>query len=90
MIGCGLKTAWFLTMRIREAMKETRDLFDVPMGGAGQIVEGDEIFVGRKSTSRAYEPPAPKQAVMSLVQREGRVRSFHVPNALPKICNRLS
>ena len=80
MIGCGLKTAWFLSMRIRESMKETRDLFDIPMGGSGQTVEGDETFIGRKSTSRAFEPPAPKLAVTSLVQRDGKVRSFHVPN----------
>ena len=80
MIGWELKTAWFLGHRIREAMKETRDLFDVPMGGAGKVVEGDETFIGRKSTSRAFLPPSPKQSVMSLGQRGGKVRSFHVPN----------
>ena len=28
MLGCSLKTAWFLGHRIREAMKETRQFFD--------------------------------------------------------------
>jgi transposase-like protein len=78
--GGSLKTAWFLGHRIRESMKEMPPLFDEPMGGAGEYVEADETFIGRKSTSRAYEPPAKKQAVMALVQRGGKVRSFHVPN----------
>jgi transposase-like protein len=49
-------------------------------GGAGKTIEADETFIGRKAGSRAYEEPAPKQAVMALVERNGRVRSFHVPN----------
>ena len=80
MIGCGLKTAWFLSMRIREAMKETRQFFDEPLGGPWRVVEGDETYIGRKAESRAYKPPAVKQAVMALVERGGGVRSFHVPN----------
>jgi transposase-like protein len=50
------------------------------MGGAGHTMEADETYVGRKAESRAFEAPAPKQAVFALVQRDGRVRSFHVPN----------
>jgi transposase-like protein len=80
MIGCGLKTAWFLGHRIREAMKETHQFFDEPLGGPWRVVEGDETYIGRKAESRAYEPPAPKQSVMSLVERGGAVRSFHIPN----------
>jgi transposase-like protein len=80
MIGCGLKTAWFLRHRIREAMKETHGLFDEPLGGVGRVVEGDETYIGRKSTTKAFLPPSVKQPVASLVQRQGRVRSFHVPN----------
>jgi transposase-like protein len=80
MIGCGLKTAWFLGHRIREAMKETLQFFDEPLGGPWRVVEGDETYIGRKASSRAFEPPAPKQAVLALVQRRGPVRSFHIPN----------
>ncbi len=79
-LGVTLKSAWFLSHRIREAMKEVRDLFIEPMGGAGMVVEADETYIGRKATSKAYLPPAKKQAVMALVERGGKVRTFHVPN----------
>ena len=79
-LGVTLKSAWFLGHRIREAMKENRDMFTPGLGGGGAVVEGDETYIGRKAESRAYEPPAEKQAVMSLVQRGGMVRSFHVRN----------
>jgi transposase-like protein len=80
MLNCSMKTAWFTGHRIREAMKENRGLFTPPLGGVGKTVEADETYVGRKAGSRAYEAPAPKQAVMALVERGGGVRSFHVPN----------
>jgi transposase-like protein len=79
-LGCTLKSAWFLSHRIREAMKEPRNLFTPPLGGTGQTLEADETYVGRKSTSKAYKPPGPKQAVMALVERHGKVRTFHVSN----------
>src|SRR5215216_4572037 len=65
MLRCSMKTAWFLGHRIREAMNDKPGVFYSPLGGAGKTVEADETFVGRKSTSRAYEAPAPKQAVMA-------------------------
>jgi transposase-like protein len=74
------KTAWFMTHRIRLAMSEG----DWPgcgrLGGAGEILEADETFVGGKAENRAYGPIPPKQSVFALVEREGRVCSFHVPN----------
>src|ERR1700736_4639578 len=78
MLRCSMKTAWFLGHRIRESMREIHDMWTPPLGGTGKTLEGDETYIGRKSTSRAYEAPAPKQAVMALVERYGRVRSFHV------------
>jgi len=78
MLRCSMKTAWFLGHRIREAMNDKPGMFYSPLGGAGETVEADETC--RKAESRAYEPPAPKQAVLALVQRSGAVRSFHVPN----------
>ncbi|VFU10212.1 IS1595 family transposase [Methylocella tundrae] len=78
--GGSMKTAWFLGHRIREAMKEIHGLFTPPLGGAGETVEADETYIGRSSLTRAFLAPGPKQAVMSLVERNGRVRSFHVPN----------
>jgi transposase-like protein len=79
MLDCSMKTAWFLGHRIREAMKDNRGLFTEPMGGAGVIVEADETYVGRKAESKAFLPPAKKAPVFALVERHGRVRSFHVP-----------
>jgi transposase-like protein len=76
-MGVTLKTAWFMTMRIREAMKATG--FE-PLGGPWRVVESDETYIGRKAESRAFEPPARKQAVVTLVEHGGAVRSFHVPN----------
>ena len=73
MFDCSMKTAWFTGHRIREAMKENRDLFTAPLGGAGKTVEADETYVGRKAGSRTYEAPAPKQAVIALVERNGAV-----------------
>jgi transposase-like protein len=50
-----------------------------PLGGAGKFVEADETFVGGRARNRAYRAPAPKKAVVALVERKGHVRSRHVP-----------
>jgi transposase-like protein len=75
-LGITLKSAWFLSHRIREAM---RDGSLAPMGGAGNVVEIDETFVGRKE---GFDKPRAgfghKNVVLSLVERGGSVRSFHV------------
>jgi transposase-like protein len=80
MLRCSMKTAWFLGHRIRAAMDEKPGVFYSPLGGGGKTIEADETYVGRKADSRAFEAPAPKQSVVSLVERHGAVRSFHVPN----------
>src|ERR1700730_7709856 len=41
-LGVTLKTAWFISHRLREAM---RVIGVEPMGGAGEIVEADETFI---------------------------------------------
>ena len=78
MLGVTYKTAWFLMHRIREAMDGA--LGDTPLGGPGKIVESDEAFVGGKQSRRAFRKVAPKKKVVSLVERGGRARSFHVAN----------
>ncbi len=51
------------------------------MGGSGKTVEADETYVGGKAKNRAYANKLPShEAVMSLVERGGKVRSHHVPN----------
>lgn len=80
-LGVTLKTAWFMSHRIREAM---RDGTLAPMGGTGSIVEIDETLSGRVLGS-----PKPKgggvgygfkwrNIVLTLVERGGSARSFHV------------
>jgi transposase-like protein len=77
-LGVTLKSAWFLSHRIREAMKDGSTFG--PLGGSGKTLEADETYIGRKASSKAYKPPAEKQAVMALVERDGKVRTFHIPN----------
>ena len=75
MLSCSMKTAWFLGHRIREAMK---DESLSPMGGAGTPVELDETFIGRKEGETVSRGYAHKNAILTLVERKGRARSFHV------------
>jgi len=75
-----MKTAWFLGHRVRECMKEVRGFAADPLGGAGKTLEADETYLGGKAENRAYAPVPEKRIVMALVERNGQVRSFHVPN----------
>jgi transposase-like protein len=82
MLGVTYKTAWFLCHRIREAMDGAAPTG--PLGGADKVVEADETYVGGKAKNRATRKPAAKKAVVALVEREGRARSFHVANVNAK------
>jgi transposase-like protein len=74
-LGVTLKTAWFMSHRIREAM---RTVGVEPMGGAGEIVEVDETFFGRVEGEPKRRGTGHKHVVLSLIQRGGSSRSFHV------------
>jgi transposase-like protein len=77
-LGVTLKTAWFMGHRIREAMREGGL---APMGGAGSIVEVDETFFGHKQGVEVRRGwVRHKSAVLTLVERGGSARSFHVEN----------
>lgn len=78
MLGVTYKSAWFLSHRIREAMKDA--LGNGPLGGPGKVVEADEAFVGGSKLRRLSGKVAPKKKVVALVERDGRARSFHVAN----------
>jgi hypothetical protein len=78
MLGVTYKTAWFLCHRIREAMAGAVD--GGPLGGAGKIVESDEAFVGGSRKKRLSGKVAPMKKVLTLVERDGRARSFFVAN----------
>ena len=80
-LGVTYKTAWFMSHRIREAM-------NIPpegqLGGGNEPVEVDETFWGNNGKqapgARSYHH---KMKVVSLVERNGEKRSYHVANISP-------
>lgn len=94
-LGCQYNTAWFLHHRVMEAMRRG-GLDTPPMGGEGKTVEVDETYFGntaeravsdrrrkdgRPFTKGGRNGPSGKRAIVSLVERGGEARSFHVPFA---------
>jgi transposase-like protein len=77
MMGGSYKTTWFMMHRIREAMHEGK--MPGGLGGPNKVVEADETYVGGKAANRKDHIP-PKAIVLALVERDGSVRSFRVPN----------
>jgi len=81
MLGVTYQTAWFMSHRIREAFKSGGGL----LGGGGKPVEVDETFWGN-ARPRIYRRKGAKggggfhkHKIVSLVQRDGETRSYHVP-----------
>ena len=91
MLGVTLKTAWFMSHRIREAMKPDGGGL---LGGGGGVVEVDETYFGNKGDIRqprkGHRPDRgpgsklPKRTIVALVERDGEVRAFHVPDVTHK------
>jgi hypothetical protein len=77
MLGVTYKTAWFLCHRIREAMDEANNPHE-PLGGPGKFIESDEAFVGGKKNRRLSGKVAKAKKIVTLVERGGRARSFHI------------
>jgi transposase-like protein len=70
------KSAWFMMHRLREAMRPGSTS---PLGGAGKVVEADETFIGRlEGQPKAKGGWGHKNTVLTLVERGGSARSFHV------------
>jgi transposase-like protein len=65
-LGVTLKTAWFMSHRIREAM---RALHLEPMGGEGSMVESDETFIGQLEGYPKGHAWSNKNVVLTLVER---------------------
>ncbi|MEJ2814843.1 IS1595 family transposase [Caulobacter sp. CCG-8] len=88
-LGVTLKTAWFMSHRIRLAMENGGDW---TLGGEGKIVEADETYFGKTDDMRGVKPakPNPKKKgrtkknirpIIALVERGGIAKVFHVKNA---------
>lgn len=87
MLGITYKSAWFMWHRLREAMRAGQL---PPLGGEGMVVEADETYFGnlppekapiRKNPKRPKFGPGHKRAIVSLVERGGKARSFYAENA---------
>jgi transposase-like protein len=76
-LGVTLKSAWFMSHRIREAM---RSLNLEPMGGDGAVVESDETYFGmlEGQIKPRWGGTGHKNIVLTLVERGGSARSFHI------------
>lgn len=84
LLGVTYKTAWFMSHRLREAMN---GIDTGLLGGGGGTVEADETYWGTSPRSQKAQAIRKaggkvsgndKQKIISLVEREGKVRSFHV------------
>jgi transposase-like protein len=79
-LGVTYKTAWFMTHRIREAMKPATGAGQ--LGGEGKTVEADETYLAKSPKTRKpkgqpmHAKPAPQ--VLSLVERGGSIRSMYL------------
>lgn len=85
-LGITYKSAWFLTHRIRECM---RDGALAPMGGGGGTVEVDETFIGNDRTKKPHGEKkgrgyAHKHKVLTLVDRETKQAKSIVVDDLKK------
>jgi transposase-like protein len=73
------KAAWFMSHRIREAM---RDGSLGPLGsghGFGNAVEADETFIGKKEGAETPKGGySHMNAVLALVERGGKVKCVHI------------
>lgn len=93
-LGVQMKTAWFMAHRTREAMKAGG--LQAKMGGAGKVVMVDETYHGQISEApkRVSRPRrggttktkgvyalGQKRAIVTLVERGGSARTFHVAKA---------
>ncbi|MGO8755654.1 MAG: IS1595 family transposase [Gallionellaceae bacterium] len=81
-LGVTYKSAWFMAHRIREAMDIKQS---GPLGSNGSPVEVDETYWGNEGKqapgARGW---AHKMKVVSLVERDGQKRSYHVANVTHK------
>jgi transposase-like protein len=85
MLKITYKTAWFMSHRIREAM---RDDNPAPMGGEGGQIQADETMYGNtsKRSKRARAGYKRKEVVVALVDPDkGTARAFHMETGVSAV-----
>jgi transposase-like protein len=86
MLRCSMKTAWFLGHRIRESMREVRDMFTSPMGGAGRTIEAVKPTSAVRLKAAPMRHPRPSRR--SLLWSSGKVASaVSMCRPLPRVCS---
>lgn len=81
-LGITLKSAWFLSHRIREAMR-SGSLAPPKMGGGGTPVEVDETFYSKSHVPTGRTGTHAMGKVLSLLDRKsGEVRSFVIDDLM--------
>jgi transposase-like protein len=82
MLDISYKSTWFMCHRIRESLREQNPGL---LGGPGKAVEADETYIGGKEKNKHRSKREAgniggkgKEAVFSLVERGGKVRSIHM------------
>lgn len=79
MLGVTVKTAWFMSHRIREAMTPLAGS-EPPLGGDGFVVEADETEIAPSRKTRP-RPRSKNLKFVSLIERGGVVRSRKITGA---------
>jgi transposase-like protein len=81
-LGVTYKTVWFMAHRIREAMDTG---YTGPLDGDNKPVEVDETYWGNNGKQApGVRGGDHKMKIVSLVERDGNKRSFHVANVTAK------
>ena len=77
-IGMTYKTAWYVAHRIREAMREARD---IQLGDPDTTVEIDEAYIGGRLRHKGSKvAKAHKTMVIGLAERNGRIHLESMSN----------
>jgi transposase-like protein len=70
-VGVTQKTAWYMDMRIREALKQGKFTLEGD-------VEVDETYIGGRHKRK--DGFSKKEAIMGMTERGGKIKAYHIPN----------